>query len=70
MALRTLSDVSLTESRDGIGSISFGNSFPFAAWFGGMAWPGMEQFTDPRLDTIGDPKRVYQIIREAQKNAP
>jgi len=69
LALRTLSDVTLTESRDGTGSISFGNSFPFAAWFGGMAWPGMEQFSRPRLDIINDPKRVYQLIREAQKNA-
>lgn len=67
--LRTLSDLSLTESRDGTGSISFGSSFPFASWFGGMAWPGMEQFSGPRLDTIDNPRQVYQIIREAQKNA-
>jgi len=69
LALRTLSDVSLTESRDGTGSISFGISFPFPSWFGGMAWPGMEQFSGPRLDAINNPKQVYQIIREAQKNA-
>jgi hypothetical protein len=67
--LRTLSDLSLMESRDGTGSISFGSSFPFASWFGGMPWPGMEQFTGPRLDTIDSPRQVYQIIREAQKNA-
>ena len=69
LTLRTLSDVSLTESRDGTGSISFGSSFPFAAWFGGMAWPGMEQYSGPRLDIIENPKQVYQLIREAQKNA-
>ncbi len=69
LALRTLSDVSLTESRDGTGSISFGHSFPFASLFGGMAWPGMEQFMGPRLDTINNPKQVYQLIREAQKDA-
>lgn len=69
LVLRTLSDISLTESRDGTGSISFGSSFPFASWFGGMAWPGMEQFSGPRLDIINNPKQVYQIIREAQKNA-
>jgi hypothetical protein len=67
--LRTLSEVSLTESRDGTGSISFGSSFPFASWFGGMAWHGMEQFFGLRLDSIDDPKQVCQIIREAQKNA-
>ncbi len=69
LALRSLSDVSLTESRDNTGSISFGNSFPFAAWFGGISWPGMEQFTGPRLDAIENPKQIYQIIREAQRNA-
>ena len=69
LVLRSLSDISLTESRDGTGSISFGSSFPFTSWFGGMAWPGMEQFSGPRLDIIDNPKQVFQIIREAQKNA-
>lgn len=69
LSLRTLSDVSVTESKNGSGSISFGHSFPFASLFGGMSWPGMEQFSGPRLDTISNPKQVYQLIREAQKNA-
>ena len=47
----------------------FGSSFPFESWFGGMAWPGREQFTGPRIDTINNPKQVYQLIRESQKNA-
>ena len=69
LALRTLSDVSVTESKDGSGSISFGHSFPFASLFGGMFWPGTGQFSGPRLDTINNSKQVYQLIREAQKNA-
>ena len=69
LALRTLSDVSVTESTSGSGSVSFGHSFPFASLFGGMSWPGMEQFSGPRLDTINNPKQVYQLIRDAQKNA-
>ena len=69
LTIRTLTDVSLTESGDGTGSISFGYSFPFMAWFGDMAWPGMEQFSGPRLDLIENSKQVYQLIREAQKNA-
>lgn len=69
LALRTLSDVSMTESKDGTGSISFGQSFPFASLFWGMYWPGMEQFSGARLDTIDNAKQVYQLIREAQKNA-
>ena len=69
LALRSLSDVSLTETRNNSGQISFGNSFPLAAWFGGMSLLGMDQFTGARLDAIENPKQVYQLIREAQRNA-
>ena len=67
--LRTLTDISLSESSNGSGSVSFGNSSPFTSMFGGMSWPGMEQHVGPRFDLIQDAKRVYQQIREAQKNA-
>jgi hypothetical protein len=67
--LRTLTDISLSESSNGSGSISFGNSSPFASIFGGMSWPGMEQHLGPRFDLIRNAKQVYQQIREAQKNA-
>lgn len=67
--LRTLTDISLSESSNGSGSVSFGNSSPFTSMFGGMSWPGMEQHVGPRFDLIQDAKRVYQQIREEQKNA-
>lgn len=67
--LRTLTDISLYESSNGSGSISFGNSSPFASMFGGLYWPGMGQYLGPRLDLISNAKEVYQHIREAQKNA-
>jgi len=67
--LRTLTDISLSESSNGSGSISFGYSSPFASMFGGMYWPGMEQYMGPRFDLINNAKQVYQHIREAQKNA-
>lgn len=67
LALRSLSDVSLTESRNQTGSISFGDSFHFASWFGSMAWPGMNDLMGPRLDAIRHPRQVYRIIRVAQK---
>ena len=67
--LRTLADITLSESSNGSGSISFGNSSPFASMFGGMSWPGMEQHIGPRFDLVDEAKRVYQQIREAQKNA-
>jgi hypothetical protein len=69
LSLRTLSDVSVTESKDGSGSISFGHSVPFASLFGGISWPGMEQFSGPSFDAINNVKRVYQLILEAQRNA-
>lgn len=66
--LRTLTDISLSESSNGSGSISFGNSSTFASMFGSMSWPGMEQHLGPRFDLINNVKQVYQQIREAQKN--
>ncbi len=67
--LRTLTDITLSESASGSGSISFGNSYPFASMFGGIAWPGMEQYLGPRFDLIEKAKTVYQQIREAQNKA-
>ena len=67
--LRTLTDISLSESSNGSGSISFGNTSPFASMFGSMSWPGMEQHLGPRFDLINNAKQVYQQIREAQIHA-
>lgn len=67
--LRTLTDISLSESSNGIGTISFGNTSPFTTMFGGMPWPGMEQYMGPSFDLISNAKQVYQQIREAQRNA-
>jgi hypothetical protein len=66
--LRTLTDVSLSESSGGYGSISFGNTLPFFAMMGDMSWPGMEQYVGPRFDLVSHAKQVYQQIRDAQKN--
>ena len=68
LSLRTLSDVSLSEGRNGDGSISFGSQFPFAGMFGGMAgWPGSDQFIGPRFELIPKAKSVYEVIRGAQR---
>ena len=41
LSLNTLSDVTLTEGRDGKGSITFGPQSPFRSMFGGASsWPG------------------------------
>ncbi len=67
--LRTLTDIALSESSSGTGSITFGHPSPFASIFGGMSWPGMEQHLGPRFDLISNAKQVYQQIREARKRA-
>ena len=65
--LRTLTDVTLTDSGNGIGTITFGPQLPGAAQFQGMAWPGTQ--TTPAFDLIPDADRVYAIIRRAQEQA-
>lgn len=69
--LRTLTDISLSETSNGSGTITFGNPLPFELMFmfGGILWPGIEQHISPRFDLISNAKQVYQQIREAQKNA-
>jgi len=66
--LRTLTDVTLQERADDTGTITFGNVPPFAAMYAGMSWPGMPQIS--AFEMISDARRVYSIIREAQRGAP
>jgi hypothetical protein len=67
--LRTLSDLSLTEKPDGSGTISFGPVVPFSSWSGAgsSSWPNSRRYSPPCFDTVPEAKRVYEIIRDAQK---
>jgi len=66
--LRTLSDLSLSEGKNGLGTISFGGGSPFASLFGGFSgWPGMEAHLGSRFDRIENAKTVYEIIRKTQR---
>jgi hypothetical protein len=67
--LRTLTDITFSAKRSGIGSITFGAQNPMAAWHGGAAWPGMGQYQSPHFDLIQDVRSVYEIIRDAQKKS-
>lgn len=68
--IQTLSDLSLSESSNGEGSITFGPQLPFAAFYGAMqGWPGAGKSTGPRFDLIESARQVYDIIRKAQRNA-
>jgi hypothetical protein len=67
--LPTLSDISLTERPDGGGTICFGPSYPFGAWFPAGSWPGFGQYMPPAFDMIDRAKEVYDLIRQTQKTA-
>jgi hypothetical protein len=48
--LRTLTDLSLTEGREGEGTISFGGGSGMSSMFGGFAaWPGTSKNLGPRF---------------------
>jgi hypothetical protein len=65
--LRTLSDLSLAESVDGQGTITFGSPSLAGPWFGRPTWPGLEFSSGTKFDLLKQAKTVYQHIREAQK---
>ncbi|MCB0320037.1 MAG: PH domain-containing protein [Bdellovibrionales bacterium] len=66
--LRTLSDITLKERKDGSGTITFGASHPMFAMFEGMNWwPGTNQYQSPSFDSIREAKKVYDTIRQQLK---
>ena len=67
LQLRTLSDVSLSESSGGRGTITFG---PMAPWWASRSgWPGAQRQLSPAFDSILAAREVYEKIRVAQKQA-
>lgn len=69
LPLGSLSEIALEQRRDGSGTMTFGTSTPFAFWYRGIRWPGVEQRLPPAFDLIPDAKTVYEIIRQAQHAA-
>jgi hypothetical protein len=69
LPLRTLTDISLEERKDGSGTIYLGRPQPFAGWYAGMQWPGMGKYQTPAFELIDDVKRVYAQLMERQRNA-
>jgi len=66
--LCNLSGLSLSESSNGEGAISFGGGSPFSSVFGGFSgWPGMDAYLGPRFDLVQNAKAVYETIRGAQR---
>jgi hypothetical protein len=70
LSLRSLSDVSLSESANGEGTITFGPASALSGMFGAFpGWPGMNAQLGPRFDVIPKAKSVYEVVRVAQKGA-
>jgi Bacterial PH domain len=67
LQLRTLSDVSLSESASDLGTISFGPQGPW--WAAGGGWPGVQRQASPAFEAIPSARAVYEKIRGAQKQA-
>ena len=69
LQLRTLSDVSLSEGNNGMGTITFG---PTTAqwWVGAGGWPGSPtKNLPPSFESICDARSAFDQIRGAQKAA-
>jgi hypothetical protein len=69
LPLRTLSDISVQERRDRTGTVFLGRPYPFATWYAGMQWPGMDQSSTPGFELISEAKRVHDQVLEAQRAA-
>ena len=68
ISLRSMPELTVTQSRNGRGTITFGTAsvFPFgrASW---SSWPGLGGLnTVPAFESIEDPRAVHEIIRNAQ----
>ncbi len=67
LSIRTLTDVALTEHRDGIGTITFGSlAFPMSM-LAGASWPGVPAV--PTFEQISGARQVYAQIRDAQQSS-
>jgi hypothetical protein len=67
--LAQLTEISMTQRTDGSGSITFGDRFPYAALFGGIAVPTMELYVATQFFRIPDVAHVCALIHDAQRQA-
>ena len=68
LSLKTLSDINLGVKGNGSGTITFGPSHPMSFWYSNFSWPGMGRYTSPAFEMIDDARRVYELIRQAQRD--
>lgn len=67
LGVKTLAELSLAERKDGSGTITFGAQHPMAGMMNSLpGWPGMDQHSTPKFESIADVRKVYETIRQAQ----
>ena len=66
--LGSLPGLSLDERASGLGTISFGGGQSPNAWLQGTGWPTGRARYVPCFDSIADARRVYELIRKAQRD--
>lgn len=67
--LRGLYAVTLSERRDGSGSIVLGSQPVWGHWLAGSSWPGFASQLAPSFDLIDNANSVYAQLRAAQSAA-
>ena len=67
LALRGLPEVSLAESTDRSGTITFGSVPPMYGSFANPSWPGMASHLPPSFEMIDNARQVYGHIQTAQR---
>jgi len=68
LSLQNLNEISLNERSDGSGNILFGSISPMYAMWYGTAWPGMSRRLVPSFELIDDVRKVYDLIKQAQRS--
>ncbi|QEH33854.1 hypothetical protein OJF2_23850 [Aquisphaera giovannonii] len=65
--IASLTDMALTERRDGAGTITFGSVPYFYGWYAASGWPGLAAQQVPSFDLADGARQVYEQIRAVQK---
>ncbi len=67
LSLKTLTEIHLKLKRDGRGTIKFGPTGPFGGLYDGGSMPGLSRSQSPSFELIEDARKVYELVRQAQK---
>jgi hypothetical protein len=69
ISLDTLVDLTLTESANGAGTITFGPLAPMAGWYAQAGWSSFGWQYVPLFELAENTRQVYEIVRDARRAA-